>query len=248
MAKSTSEKIVEFSCIKHTYFDKTTITICGLHFQVMRGTKVALLGPNGCGKTTLLKHILGLIHPKEGDIKVFGVNPAKDFAKIRAKIGVVLQDVDEQLIGPTVFDDIAFNLRNLGIKEPEVREKVNKIINELHLETIKEKMVYYLSGGEKKKVAIAGALVHEPELLVLDEPFENLDYLSSHQIADYLIRLNKEKKTSIVFALHDLHLLSKIADFIYFMHPGGKIGLYGPAKEVLEKVRLEDYQLEKHHI
>src|SRR3989339_883831 len=96
-------KIVEISCFEHVYPDKTRVEICGIEFIVNKGEKVAILGPNGGGKTTLIKHILGVLTPSKGQIRVFGSDPAKDFKKIRQRMGVVLQSVDEQLIGPTVI-------------------------------------------------------------------------------------------------------------------------------------------------
>lgn len=113
------EKIIEVKCIEHVYSDNTTIELCGLDFVVNKGEKVAILGPNGGGKTTLIKHILGLLKPNKGIITVFGVDPNTNFNDIRRRIGVVLQSVDEQLIGPTVFDDILFAPLNYDIPQAE---------------------------------------------------------------------------------------------------------------------------------
>ena len=102
------ERIVEVDCITHVYPDMTKVQICGLDFIVNQGERVSILGANGCGKTTLLKHLLGVLVPKDGSVKVFGVDPGKEYKKIRERIGVVMQDVDEQILGPTVHDDILF--------------------------------------------------------------------------------------------------------------------------------------------
>ncbi|MEK7102923.1 MAG: ATP-binding cassette domain-containing protein, partial [Patescibacteria group bacterium] len=99
------ETIIHASCLKHIYPDKTEVDLCGLDFIVKENERVAILGPSGSGKTTLLRHILGLLTPAEGDIEVFGFSPTKQFAKIRHRIGFVMQNVDEQLTQPTVFDE-----------------------------------------------------------------------------------------------------------------------------------------------
>ena len=107
------EHLIKVKCIRHVYPDKTEVDICGLDFVVRPGERVVILGPNGAGKTTLLSHILGLLSPVEGQVEVMGMKPDKDFNKVRKHIGIVFQNVDEQIIGPTVFDDIAY-LRNEG--------------------------------------------------------------------------------------------------------------------------------------
>lgn len=248
MEKSTTNPIVKFSCVGHQYPDKTKIEVCGMQFEVNEGDRIAIVGPNGCGKTTLLKHMLGLLAPVKGEISVFGVNPADDYDKIREKIGVVMQDVEEQLLGPTVYDDIAFSPRNYGWNEKRIAEEVKKIMADLGIRHLSNKLVHYLSGGEKRKVALAGALVLRPKLLILDEPFENLDYKSSHDFVDYLNEYNRKKKTTLIYSVHDMHLLPKISGHIYFMLPGGKIGDYGKTNEILKSVDLAKYNLEIPHI
>ncbi len=169
------ERIVEVDCITHVYPDMTKVQICGLDFIVNRGERVSILGANGCGKTTLLKHLLGVLVPREGRVKVFGVDPGKEYRKIREKIGVVMQDVDEQILGPTVLDDILFAPLNYGVERARAETLAREVMERLNIESLQGKIVHYLSGGEKKKVALAGALVMEPELLILDEPFTGLD-------------------------------------------------------------------------
>src|SRR4030042_1794336 len=104
-----SDRVVEIDCITHVYPDMTKVQICGLEFVVNRGERVAILGSNGCGKTTLLKHLLGILVPKDGSVRVFGVDPGKEYSNIRHKIGVGMQEVDEPILGPTVYDDILFS-------------------------------------------------------------------------------------------------------------------------------------------
>ncbi|MDI6826721.1 MAG: energy-coupling factor ABC transporter ATP-binding protein [Candidatus Aenigmarchaeota archaeon] len=228
------EEIVKVDCLKHVYPDKTEVSVCGLSFVVHRGEKVVLIGPNGSGKTTLLHHIIGLLKATEGEIKVFGLNPCKNFKKVVRRIGVVFQNVDEQLIGPTVWDDIAFSPMNYGLSKKEVKKRVEKIIKELKIEYLKNKIPRYLSGGEKKKVAIAGALVIEPELLVLDEALSELDPESKRIMIRKFNELNKKNKITIVLATNEIDMVKKFADTVYVLE-AGEIKYRGSPKEFFKK-------------
>ena len=172
------ETVVRVSCVKHVYEDGTHVDLCGLEFTADRGSRVAILGPNGAGKTTMLFHILGLLAPQEGAVTVLDADPSREWAKIRRRVGVVLQNVDEQLISTTVFDDVAFSTRQYGLPEEEVRSRTSAALALLGIEDLGDRVPHNLSGGEKRKVALAGALVMDHELLVLDEPFEGLDTTS----------------------------------------------------------------------
>lgn len=233
-----SEPIVHVSCVRHTYPDRTSVHLCGLDFVVEKGQRVVILGPNGCGKSTLLYHILGLLAPQEGDVQVFGVDPAKHFSKIRERVGVLLQNADEQIIAPTVYDDVSFSPRNYGYTDAEVGEKVSVALRKVGIEHLAHKVCHYLSGGEKRKVALAGALVLEPELLVLDEPFEGLDPSSRNDIVDLLNRLNRENGVSLVVATHDVQLVQPLADKVYVLKRGGEILAQGPPAEIFRDVEL----------
>lgn len=233
-----SEPIVHVSCVRHTYPDRTSVHLCGLDFVVEKGQRVVILGPNGCGKSTLLYHILGLLAPQEGDVQVFGVDPAKHFSKIRERVGVLLQNADEQIIAPTVYDDVSFSPRNYGYTDAEVGEKVSVALRKVAIEHLAHKVCHYLSGGEKRKVALAGALVLEPELLVLDEPFEGLDPASRNDIVDLLNRLNREHGVSLVVATHDVQLVQPLADKVYVLKRGGEILAQGPPAEIFRDVEL----------
>ena len=233
-----SEPIVHVSCVRHTYPDRTSVHLCGLDFVVEKGQRVVILGPNGCGKSTLLYHILGLLAPQEGDVQVFGVDPAKHFSKIRERVGVLLQNADEQIIAPTVYDDVSFSPRNYGYTDAEVGEKVSVALRKVGIEHLAHKVCHYLSGGEKRKVALAGALVLEPELLVLDEPFEGLDPSSRNDIVDLLNRLNREHGVSLVVATHDVQLVQPLADKVYVLKRGGEILAQGPPAEIFRDVEL----------
>ncbi len=217
------EEIVRISCVRHVYPDSTEVYLCGLDFVVRRGERVVIIGPNGSGKTTLLFHILGLLKADKGDIKVFGHDPSKDFDKIREKIGVVLQNVEDQIIAPTVEEDVSFAPRNYGYPQHGIEHLVDEALSELGISNIRKKLCHYLSGGEKRKVALAGALVLKPELLVLDEPFEGLDPMSRKELAALLNRLNQKWGMSILMSTHDINIVSQMADSVYVLGEGGRI-------------------------
>jgi cobalt/nickel transport system ATP-binding protein len=213
---------------------------------VNRGERVCILGSNGCGKTTLLKHLLGVLVPKDGSVKVFGVDPGKEYQKIRERIGVVMQDVDEQILGPTVYDDILFAPLNYGLGKAKAEARAREVIERLNIESIKEKIVHYLSGGEKKKVALAGALVMEPELLVLDEPFTGLDPLSRRDLVKILNELNQEKGITFIMTLHEVDLVSEVSDILYLMHGHGDLSERGRPDEIFGKFKdLGSFNLEE---
>jgi cobalt/nickel transport system ATP-binding protein len=226
------ETVVRVSCVKHAYEDGTHVDLCGLEFTADRGSRVAILGPNGAGKTTMLFHILGLLAPQEGSVTVLDADPSREWAKIRRRVGVVLQNVDEQLISPTVYDDVAFSPRQYGLAEDEVRERVEQALRLLDIGGLAARVPHNLSGGEKRKVALAGALVMEPELLVLDEPFEGLDPASRAGLITLLARLTEERQLTIVMSTHDIDTVPEFADYAYVLQPGGRIVLKGTPAEV----------------
>lgn len=227
-----ADEVVRISCVRHTYEDGTSVHLCGLDFLAHTGARVAVLGPNGSGKTTMLFHILGLLRPEEGEVRVFGVAPADEWPAIRRRIGVVLQNVDEQLLAPTVFDDVAFSPRQYGLPEPEVRERTMGALELLDIAALAERVPHNLSGGEKRKVALAGALVMDPELLVLDEPFEGLDPGSRTALLKLMTRLAEERDMTIVLSTHDIDTVPEFADYVYVLAPGGKIALSGTPEDL----------------
>lgn len=229
-----AEAVVHISCARHTYEGGASVHLCGLDFVAHRGRRVAVLGPNGAGKTTMLYHVLGLLKPSDGVVTVFGVPPADRWTEIRSRIGVVLQNVDEQLLMPTVFDDVAFAPRQYGLAESDVRTRVERALSELGIAHLADRVPHNLSGGEKRKVALAGAIVMEPELLVLDEPFEGLDPESRAHVLDLLERLSRRHGMTIVLTTHDIDAVPEFADYAYVLAPGGTIAVRGTPAEVFE--------------
>jgi cobalt/nickel transport system ATP-binding protein len=239
------EEAARISCVKHVYSDGSRVELCGLDFVVLRGTRVALLGPNGSGKTTLLFHLLGLLKPAEGSVTVMGIDPAREYARIRRAIGVVLQNVDDQQLAPTVWDDVSFSPRQYGLPAAEVARRTDTALELLGISDLRAKVPHYLSGGEKRKVAIAGALVLEPELLILDEPFEGLDARSRRSVLALLNRQVVERGMTLIISTHDVNIVAEMADEVYVLAHGGHIVLHGTPREIfLEAETLRSSNIE----
>jgi len=231
-APATADEVVRVSCVRHSYEDGTSVYLCGIDFVAPRGTRTVLLGPNGSGKTTLIYHVLGLLRAQEGTVRVFGVDPAADWPAVRQRVGVVLQNVDEQLLMPTVADDVAFSPRQYGLPEAEVSARVKTALDLLGIAHLAARVPHDLSGGEKRKVALAGALVMEPELLVLDEPFEGLDPAARSGLVELIERLSHDRGVTVVMSTHDIDSVAELADYVYALRPGGEIALRGTPEEV----------------
>jgi cobalt/nickel transport system ATP-binding protein len=213
------DNIIEISCLKHRYEDGTQVHICNSHFSAKVGEVVIITGKNGSGKSTLLHHIVGLLEPTQGEVKVFGIDiSSAEFEIHRKEIGMVLQDVDEQLIAPTVKEDICFSPVNYNWEPSVIEEKSNKIMKQLGIFHLKDKAPHYLSGGEKKKVALAGALIMNPKVLIIDELFANMDKESKKLISEILIKLNKENKTTIILTSHESEIIKNFNARIFHIN------------------------------
>jgi cobalt/nickel transport system ATP-binding protein len=156
------------------------------------GDRIGLLGPNGCGKTTLCHIIMGLLIPESGDVEILNKKRMKesDFADIRGKIGFLFQDSDDQLFCPTVIEDVAFGPLNLGQSPDEAKRTVSKTLESLKLTGFEERITYKLSGGEKRLVSLATVLAMEPQFLILDEPTTGLDEKTTHRLIEILCESN----------------------------------------------------------
>ncbi|MBE0461162.1 MAG: ABC transporter ATP-binding protein [Candidatus Aminicenantes bacterium] len=235
------QKIIEVKDLNFSYPDNTK-ALKNINFSVFQGENLAIIGPNGAGKSTLLLHLNGVLRG-EGAVSIFGEKLSKDNIKnIRARVGMVFQDPNDQLFMPTVFDDIAFGLLNLGMDRENIVFKVNQVISNLGLKTYKKKAPHHLSLGEKKKVSLATVLVLEPEILVFDEPTISLDP-GSKRIFMELIKKIPKTKTKII-ATHDIDLAWKLCPRILLLDKG-RVITEGNARDVLmDKELLEAHNLE----
>jgi biotin transport system ATP-binding protein len=178
----------------------------GIHdisFQIFPGEFILLAGPNGSGKTTLIRHLNALERPSSGNIRLNGRPVTENLMLTRKTIGMVFQDADTQIVGDTVSDEVAFGLENLNTPRAQIREKVDQALTRMTLSHLKDRNPATLSGGEKRRLAIAGILVMDPEIIILDEPFANLDHPASQDLITTICRLNREGQT-IILATHDV--------------------------------------------
>ena len=228
------EPLVSVNCLRHVYPDRTEVSLCGLEMEVNPGEIVAVLAANGAGKTTLLQHITGMLRPVEGSVRVFGLDPYEDFERVRPRLGVVFQNPAEQIIGPTVGEDIAFGMGHLKLSRQEQDARVEAILQRLGISHLKDKVPHYLSGGEVKKVALAGALVTGPELLVLDEPFSQLDMAAIKSLVSLLRSVSREDRTAIIFTSHQLEPAALLADTVYVLN-GGQVAARGKPVAVFQQ-------------
>jgi cobalt/nickel transport system ATP-binding protein len=149
----------------------------------------------------------------------------------------VMQDVDEQILGPTVHDDILFAPLNYGVPQAEAEALAKEVIERLSLQSIEGKIVHYLSGGEKRKVALAGALVLKPELLILDEPFAGLDPLSRRDLIRILNELNRDNRVTLIMTLHEVDLVAEVTDVLYLMYGHGDLGERGTPEDIFSRFK-----------
>mgnify|MGYP001236537677 FL=1 len=188
--------------------------IKGISFHIRPGEKIALVGPNGAGKSTLLQMFNGMIRPTSGTI-LFDNEPVRydsaSLRQIRKRVGFVMQNSDRQIIAPTVYQDVAFGPANLGYDEKTTRNAVALALRQVGIEGFERRPPHHLSGGEKKRVAIAGVLAMDPDVLVFDEPTSGLDPSGSEDLMELLDELNHDGKT-IIISTHDVELAYPWAD------------------------------------
>ncbi|MCP5047812.1 MAG: ABC transporter ATP-binding protein [bacterium] len=199
----------------------------GIDLDIQRGEIFGIIGPTGAGKSTLLQHLNGILMG-EGDVIVDSVKIEKNnSAIVREKVGIVFQNPDDQLFCPTVYEDIAFGLINLGFKPGEIEVKVSGILDRMDLSHLRDLSSHHLSFGEKKRVALATTLVMSPRIVALDEPFANLDYKSIMNIIDMIRRLTLTR----VIISQDILLALSICERIAILD-GGKIVKIGSSEEI----------------
>jgi len=207
--------MIELNEVSYTYSGIPALN--NITLRIDKGEAVALLGPNGSGKSTLLKLINGILAPSKGsylyDGEAVTEHSMKDTAfskRLHRRIGFVFQNSDTQLFCPEVYDEIAFGPRQMGLEESEVEQRVQDCLKLLGIETLRNRQPYHLSGGEKRRVAIACVLAMNPEVLVLDEPMNGLDPRTQRSLVEVLVKLNQAGKT-LITSTHNLELVQEIS-------------------------------------
>ncbi|MBT9692648.1 energy-coupling factor ABC transporter ATP-binding protein [Eubacterium ventriosum] len=234
------ENIISVSDLSFGYDSKRKV-LENINFQLKKGESVGLVGANGVGKSTLLRILVGLNTGFQGDVMVNNIPlEKKNLKTIRKNVGYVFQDADSQLFMSTVFDDVAFAPRNYGMSEAEVNEKTMEALKVVHIEQLKDKQIYKLSGGEKKLASIATILSTEPDVILMDEPSVALDPKNRRNLINILNQLNQAK----IIASHDLNMIMDTCERTILLSDG-KVIKDGNTKEILlDKELMEESGLE----
>jgi energy-coupling factor transport system ATP-binding protein len=209
----------------------------GVSLKIENGEFVAIMGQNGAGKTTLVKHFNGLLKPTRGKVFVDYVDTTKvSVATLARNVGFVFQNPDHQLFSETVEEEIAFALRNFGFKETIIKRRVTWALNLLGLTQYRKTSPFMLSGGERKRVALASVLAWNPKILILDEPTIGQDYQQKEKLRQFILQMKTQRKT-VVIVTHDVEFVVECNPRVVLMREG-KIVADGPAKEVLTNPEL----------
>jgi len=225
--------LIEVQGVSHRFADGT-VALRGVTLAIAEGELVLLAGRNGSGKTVLMKHLNGLLKPTEGRILLEGRPIEEDLPDTRRKIGLVFQDPDAQLIGQTVAEEVAFGPENLRLPAEEVERRVEAALAAVGLSKLASHVPRRLSGGEKRRLAVAGVLVMEPRVIIFDEPFSGLDYPGVRQVLREILRLHGEGRTIVVIT-HEIEKMLGHATRLVIMD-GGCIACDGRPADLLDRL------------
>ena len=209
-----------------------------MNLTIQEGSFVAILGTNGCGKSTLAKHFNSILLPTGGKVYVCGIDTANEdrIMTVRHNVGMVFQNPDNQIVANVVEEDVAFGPENLGIAAPEIRHRVDNALKQVGMYEYREHAPHLLSGGQKQRIAIAGIIAMEPKCIVLDEPTAMLDPRGRKEVIDTVSRLNREKGITVVLITHHMDEAAK-ADRVVVLNKG-KVAADGTPREVFSQVEL----------
>ncbi|MEA1959410.1 MAG: ABC transporter ATP-binding protein [Chloroflexota bacterium] len=238
--ESQIDPALAISGLCFAYSDGTR-ALSDIDLEVMAGERLGVIGPNGAGKTTLFLIICGILEKSSGTITVLGKSPAK--RHFRPDIGLVFQNPDDQLFCPSVRDDVAFGLRNMGLPKDEVEARATQALSTVGCLELAGRPVHHLSEGEKRMVSIAGVLAMEPQLVIYDEPSANLDIRSRRR----LIRLLQASNETMLIAAHDLELILEVCGRVILID-NGRVVADGTPREIMGNDELmEAHGQEKPH-
>ena len=209
-----------------------------LDLTIEDGTFVAILGSNGCGKSTLAKHFNSILLPTGGTVWVCGIDTSNEdrLMAVRRSVGMVFQNPDNQIVANVVEEDVAFGPENLGIASPEIRNRVDKALKQVGMYEYREHAPHLLSGGQKQRIAIAGVIAMEPKCIVLDEPTAMLDPKGRREVIETISKLNQDKKITVILITHHMDEAAK-AQRVVVLHKG-KVAADGTPGEVFSQVEL----------
>ena len=226
------QPIIKIKNLSHQYEDGT-YGVREVNLEIEEGEFLVIAGANGSGKTTLLRHLNGLLLPSEGRVEVDGHSVQGNLARSRQLVGMMFQDAASQIIGDTVGEDVAFGPENLCLEREEVDRRVSRTLSTVGLTEFADQRPHLLSGGEKRRLAIAAILAMQPRIIVFDEPFTSLDYPGIRQVLEQIVTLQKTGHT-IVVTTHDLEKVLAHADRLIIMHQGRVVRDGAPASVLME--------------
>ena len=243
-----ARELIHVDCASHVYPDGS-VGIHDMCFYVQKNEIVALCGPNGSGKSTLIEHLNGLLMPSRGNIAVNGKSiTTGEHTDLWREVGVVFQRSDDQLFAPTVLDDVMFGPLNMGLSSDAARGAAMQALEEVGAADLVGKLPNYLSGGQKRLVALAGILAMKPRIIAMDEPTSDLDPVHSGMVERLIFNLKERFGISVVIATHDLDLAARIADRICLVRNGSVFAEGAPAEifydgELLQETGLKPPQI-----
>lgn len=228
--------MIEVNDVHYTYPNGVQ-ALKGVSLTVSNGEFIALMGQNGAGKTTLVKHFNGLLKPTKGEVLVNGLNTKNEsVATLSKKVGLVFQNPDHQFFCETVDKEVSFALRNFGFEESTIKKRVDWALNLLDLSQYRDASPFMLSGGERKRVALASILAWDPQIVVLDEPTIGQDHAQKERLMEFIVQLNAQGKTAVIVT-HDIEFVAECRPQIVLM-ADGKIVAKGEANDVLTDPEL----------
>jgi biotin transport system ATP-binding protein len=220
--------IIQTANLSHRFADGTQ-GLSDVTLTFNEGEFTVIAGANGSGKTTLLRHLNGLLFPESGSVTVCGKSVKNDPLAARKQVGMVFQDADSQIVGETVYDDTAFGPENLALARDQINRRVSRALAAVNLSGLENKQPHHLSGGEKRRLAIAGVLAMAPRVLLMDEPFSNLDYPATCLVLDQILDLHRSGHT-IIICTHDLEKVVAHAQRLVIMAKGRVVEDGSPAE------------------
>lgn len=246
------DKMLEVKDLTYLYEDGTK-ALENVNIDLSKGSKIGIIGANGSGKSTLFLNMIGILKPKKGKIlfdgKAIKYNK-RQLREYRKKVNIVFQDPDKQIFYSNVYDDVAFALRNIGYNEEEIKNRVDRVLKRVGAYDFKDKPVHFLSYGQKKRVAIAGILVMDSDIILFDEPTSGLDPLMTKEIINVMEDISKDK--NIVLSSHDMDLIYEVCDYVYVLKRGkvlkeGSVAEVFTEEKALEEAGLDEPWLVKIH-